>query len=62
MLRLKNAEMLALRRWEQQKRLGEDCQNHLAKLEDVCSENPQHFFRSTTLKGTTGQLQISDIL
>eukprot|EP00913_Durusdinium_trenchii_P034615 g32385.t1 len=27
--------MLALRRWEQQKRLGEDCQNHLAKLEDL---------------------------
>ncbi|CAK9098998.1 unnamed protein product [Durusdinium trenchii] len=31
----KKEAMLALRRWEQQKRLGEDCQNHLAKLEEL---------------------------
>lgn len=36
-LRSLGAEMLALRRWEQQKRLGEDCQNHLNKLEDTFS-------------------------
>ena len=33
----KKEAMLALRRWEQQKRLGEDCQNHLNKLEDGSS-------------------------
>lgn len=27
-------QMLALRRWEQQKRLGEDCQNHIARLQE----------------------------
>eukprot|EP00434_Breviolum_minutum_P008659 symbB.v1.2.007632.t1/scaffold472.1/size199090/2 len=31
----KQQAMLALRRWEQQKRLGEDCQNHIARLQEM---------------------------
>ncbi|CAL1173678.1 unnamed protein product [Cladocopium goreaui] len=31
----KTQAMLALRRWEQQKRLGEDCQNHIARLQEL---------------------------